>query len=377
MIGILFGGFYFIGNCSKTVGKEGLIMLTCLLELRVEVLDFYFKEENTMQYRLAKSDDTKQILEIIKSTMKSYFLEYYSPMLIHSLYNTYKNEIEKDIEQGNVYVLSEDDKIIGTGAVKENSFHRVYVLPEYQKKGYGTYIINQLETEIAKKYDKVEIRALLTSTKFFLHRGYKKIIPILVDEEYGLILLGYYMEKPLSKTANLRLRPYKSCDAETIVSWIKDETALRKWSSDRYECYPINAEDINKKYLDCNGDCTEPDNFYPMTLLDNNEVVGHLIMRYTDKERQILRFGFVIVDDTKRGKGYGKNMLSLALKYAFEILKVNKVTLGVFENNESAYHCYKSAGFKKLREQSEEYYEISGQQWKCIEMEIINKKKGR
>lgn len=30
----------------------------------------------------------------------------------------------------------------------------------------------------------------------------------------------------------LRIRQYKPCDADGIVSWIKDEEALRKWSSD-------------------------------------------------------------------------------------------------------------------------------------------------
>lgn len=55
-------------------------------------------------------------------------------------------------------------------------------------------------------------------------------------------------------------------------------------------------------------------------------------MRFIDEDKSILRFGFVIVDDIKRGQGYGKEMLQLALKYAFEVLKVNKVTLGVFEN---------------------------------------------
>ena len=55
----------------------------------------------------------------------------------------------------------------------------------------------------------------------------------------------------------LIIRPYKPKDAEAIVSWIKDERDLRKWSSDRYGAYPITAEDINYKYLKGNGDCEE------------------------------------------------------------------------------------------------------------------------
>ena len=169
---------------------------------------------------------------------------------------------------------------------------------------------------------------------------------------------------------NLKLRPYKQADAETIVSWIKDERALRKWSSDRYGAYPITAADINYKYLDCNGDCEEPDNFYPLTLVDESGPVGHLILRYTDEAKSIIRFGFVIVDDNKRGRGYGKRMLQMAIRYAFDMLKAEKITLGVFENNPSAYFCYKAAGFREIPMEKEFIFEILGEQWKCIELEV-------
>ena len=164
----------------------------------------------------------------------------------------------------------------------------------------------------------------------------------------------------------LRLRPYKKCDAKYIVSWIKDEVSFRKWCADRYESYPINADDMNKHY----SDFDELDTFFQMTAIDESGVVGHLIMRFIDEEKKILRFGFVIVDDTKRGKGYGKELLRLAVKYAFEILRVEKITLGVFENNTSAYWCYKAAGFSDVETEEEEYYLIMGEQWKCLELEM-------
>ncbi|MBQ9135593.1 MAG: GNAT family N-acetyltransferase [Lachnospiraceae bacterium] len=167
---------------------------------------------------------------------------------------------------------------------------------------------------------------------------------------------------------NLRLRQYKPCDAEMIVSWIKDEETLRKWSSDRFGDFPINSEDINIKYLKNNGDCTEPDNFYPLVAFDESGVVGHLILRYTDAEKKIIRFGFVIVDDTKRGKGYGKQMLILAIKFAFDIFGAEKITLGVFDNNEPAYFCYKAAGFMENGE--ELFCELFGEQWRIVEMEV-------
>lgn len=170
----------------------------------------------------------------------------------------------------------------------------------------------------------------------------------------------------------LRLRPYKPCDAATILSWIKNEDAFRKWSTDRYPHYPITAEDMNRKYIDSNGDCPEPDNFYPMTAFDESGIVGHLILRFTDAEKSILRFGFVIVDDSRRGMGYGKQMLKLALAFAFDILKVQKVTLGVLENNPNAYHCYKAAGFRDVAVEKPEYYHLMGEDVKCLELEAEN-----
>lgn len=166
----------------------------------------------------------------------------------------------------------------------------------------------------------------------------------------------------------LNLRPYKPCDAKTIVNWCKDEAAFRRWTSDRYDSFPITAEDMNKKYIDNNGDCPDLDNFYPMTAFDESGIVGSLILRFNNEERTVVRLGFIIVDDTKRGNGYGKKMVQLATKYAFEFLGAKQVTLGVFDNNPSAYHCYKAAGFKENGEKFN--IPLFGETWTVIEMEM-------
>ena len=106
-----------------------------------------------------------------------------------------------------------------------------------------------------------------------------------------------------------------------------------------------------------------------MTALDDEEIVGHLILRYTDPEKSVIRFGFVIVDDSRRGMGYGKMMLKQALDYAFNVLKAEKVTLGVLENDPPAYHCYIAAGFRDITPEEPEYYELMGQKIKCLEVE--------
>lgn len=185
---------------------------------------------------------------------------------------------------------------------------------------------------------------------------------------------GKFQRKGKKNQGNrLKLRSYKNCDAKTIVTWCKDEVSFRKWSSDRWESFPITGADMNRKYMEYNGDCVEEDNFYPMTAFDDSGVVGHLIMRFTDEKKEVLRFGFVIVDDAKRGMGYGKEMLELALKYSFEILKVEKVTLGVFDNNMPAYYCYKAVGFKEIEMEEEEKCNVCDETWNVLELEIGKK----
>ena len=169
----------------------------------------------------------------------------------------------------------------------------------------------------------------------------------------------------------MRLRPYEAADAETIVSWLRDERAQRLWSADRYGAYPVTAADMNEKYLGNHGDCPGPGWFHPLTAEEDGQIVGHLILRYTDPEKTTVRFGFVIVDDARRGRGLGKEMLRLAEKYAFDTLGADRLTLGVFDVNPAAYHCYRAAGFRETPGAKKTDFPVLGETWYCIEMELL------
>ena len=157
----------------------------------------------------------------------------------------------------------------------------------------------------------------------------------------------------------LRLRPYNINDADTILSWSKDEKAFYKWSAGVLGEYPISKEQFSFV-----------NNLMAFTAIDDDKIVGFFTMRRPSESFDELRFGFVIVDPEKRGKGYGKRMLQLGIKYAKEIFGANKISLGVFENNESAYHCYKAVGFKDVVLKKTETYTVMGKEWKCIELEM-------
>lgn len=163
----------------------------------------------------------------------------------------------------------------------------------------------------------------------------------------------------------MELRNYHPSDANKIINWISDERSLRLQSADRYGDFPIKAEDINNNYTECISNS----NFYPMTLIDGDKVIGHLILRNPDENKNIIRLGFIIVDHTLRGKGYGKLLIQKAIEYAKNVLLAAEITLAVFENNTSAYNCYKAAGFKEISVEKNAF-QFQNENWNCVEMKL-------
>ena len=132
---------------------------------------------------------------------------------------------------------------------------------------------------------------------------------------------------------SLILRTYQPSDAAVIASWLKSEYLMRQWCADRYEHYPVTPEDMNT-YHERNIDGQHS---RALTMTDGDDIVGYITLRTPADRPMEQRLGFVIVDDSKRGCGLGKSLVTMAVKYAFETLEATKVSLGVFENISYAF----------------------------------------
>lgn len=160
----------------------------------------------------------------------------------------------------------------------------------------------------------------------------------------------------------MKLRPFKIEDAATILSWCKDKRSFRLWSADRYKNFPSQPEDMAVQY--------DGSNIYPLTAVDDDEnIIGHIMIRVPNPDNpSCVRLGFVIVDDSLRGRGLGKDLLRETIAYAAEHFSAEEITLGVFANNPPALKCYESVGFMTT---GKEEYEIDGEMWNCIEMRLL------
>ncbi len=75
--------------------------------------------------------------------------------------------------------------------------------------------------------------------------------------------------------------------------------------------------------------------------------VGSVYFRDIDYVKKEAEYGIFIGEDDAVGKGYGSEAARLAVQYAFERMKLERLVLRVFTDNESAINSYKAAGFKQ------------------------------
>ena len=59
-----------------------------------------------------------------------------------------------------------------------------------------------------------------------------------------------------------------------------------------------------------------------------------------------VRFGHVLLDDSMRGQGLSKKLISAALDFAFEVLLADRISVAVIDTNECAKSLYNSVGME-------------------------------
>lgn len=73
-----------------------------------------------MEYRRALSSDTEQITELVQNTIDTVYPKYYSKEAVNFFCSLHcKERILDDVKQGSVWVLLENNKVIGTGSCKK------------------------------------------------------------------------------------------------------------------------------------------------------------------------------------------------------------------------------------------------------------------
>lgn len=155
----------------------------------------------------------------------------------------------------------------------------------------------------------------------------------------------------------MRIRPYQDKDFNIISQWITDERLHALWCANIIS-YPLEKnsfDDMLHKMEEQFGDSP----FVATT--DDGQVVGFFCFS-VNLNTNVGMLKFVVVDNTIRNKGYGYEILKLAINYAFEIAKAVAVQLNVFSENPGAKRCYEKVGFKE-RTLTENAFSFKDESW--------------
>jgi RimJ/RimL family protein N-acetyltransferase len=167
----------------------------------------------------------------------------------------------------------------------------------------------------------------------------------------------------------IELEYFERPDFNQLIRWIDSPEFLLQWGGPQFD-YPLNENQLEKYIENANRD-TSDTLIYKVIHKETGNVIGHVSLGKIDRKNKSARIGKVLVGEKNlRGQGIGSLMVKELLKIAFEELKLHRVSLGVFDFNESAIACYEKVGFKKeglLRD----CRKIGNDYWSLWEMSIL------
>ena len=135
----------------------------------------------------------------------------------------------------------------------------------------------------------------------------------------------------------IKLEPFTENDFENLISWITSERELVQFAGPIFS-YPLTKNQLND-YLTKEG-------LIPKKIVDieSGEVIGHCELNFLNEFPRLAR---ILIGNKKyRGKGLGKQLVTLMIDEIQNIKSTNKIELRVFEWNKNALKLYENEGFK-------------------------------
>lgn len=153
-----------------------------------------------MEFREYKNTDLHAVMDLFYVTVHEVNKNDYSEEQLDAIAPKDANEYhwEKSLEKNHTIVVEEDDKLIAFGNIGKTGYlDRLYVHPDYLRKGIASKLVEALE-EYAKKHGShvINVTSSITSKAFFESKGYA-VIEEQINERRGERLLRYLMEKKI------------------------------------------------------------------------------------------------------------------------------------------------------------------------------------
>lgn len=130
----------------------------------------------------ADTSMAETVRNIVRTTINAVYPHYYPAGAVRFFLEHHSDEkIIGDIKAGKVWLLLTDEDVpAGTVTVDGNDIGRLFVLPEYQGKGFGGKLLRFAEEKVFAGYDEAVLDSSLPAKQIYLKKGY-------IPQDYHII----------------------------------------------------------------------------------------------------------------------------------------------------------------------------------------------
>jgi RimJ/RimL family protein N-acetyltransferase len=145
------------------------------------------------------------------------------------------------------------------------------------------------------------------------------------------------------KGKRVRLRAFSASDWQAYSAWNEDDEQARG-----LEYVPLpRSPDADKRWAEEEATRKQEGDNVRLTIENEvGDVVGDLTVHHCDRRVGTLSYGISIARDYRR-RGYAKDAIQIMLRYYFDELRYNKVTVLVSDFNEASIRLHESLCFRK------------------------------
>ncbi|NBI29649.1 GNAT family N-acetyltransferase [Chengkuizengella marina] len=139
----------------------------------------------------------------------------------------------------------------------------------------------------------------------------------------------------------LKLTAIRESDISDLLKWYEDADFLNFFTAEA--AFPKQASEI-KKWIDSSN---SNEYRFAVRLIDVEQIIGIIELDGILWNHRTAWITMAIGDKEYWSKGFGTEMLTLALRYSFRELNLYRLQLTVFSYNERAITLYEKLRFKK------------------------------
>ncbi|MBQ8960952.1 MAG: GNAT family N-acetyltransferase [Ruminococcus sp.] len=126
--------------------------------------------------RRALPEDLSAVCKVVRETIRAVYPRYYPAGAVELFLSYHSDEaIAADISEGIVFVSEPEGSVVGTVTVRRDEVCRMFVLPQFQGRGFGGELLRFAESEIGKSFGTARLDASLSAKGLYLRRNYMTI----------------------------------------------------------------------------------------------------------------------------------------------------------------------------------------------------------